>query len=167
MKSSILVVDENDTVIGSKDRDALAPGDIYRVSALWLTNSRGEVLMAQRAYTKKKSPGAWGSAVAGTVEVGEEYDSNIVKEIQEEIGISIPIDRLVRVAKIRVDGEGGSHFVQWYTGVVDIPAEDFVIKKEEVEKVKWFPAEGLLRRIQEHPEEFTPSAPQWAGLFFN
>ncbi len=30
----------------------------------------------------------WGSAVAGTVEKGEDYESNIYKETEEEIGLA-------------------------------------------------------------------------------
>ncbi len=45
----IIVVDENDNVIGSKSRDEIDYSkDIYRVSCLWVTNPKGEVLLAQR-----------------------------------------------------------------------------------------------------------------------
>ncbi|MFZ2167315.1 MAG: NUDIX domain-containing protein [Minisyncoccia bacterium] len=165
--SIIAVVDENDVVIGSKDRTELAPGDLYRVSALWLTNSHGEVLMAQRAHTKLKDPGSWGPAVAGTVEEDEDYDTNMLKEIQEELGISIPLERLVRGAKTLIrKGESG-HFVQWYTSVLDIATSDLVLQKEEVATVAWFTVEELRRKIEETPEEFTPSASLWLELFLS
>ena len=58
----IPVVDANDIQIGLKEREDITSGDIYRVSALWLTNSNGDVLLTQRSYTKKNSPGAWSAA---------------------------------------------------------------------------------------------------------
>ena len=77
----IQIVDKNDTVIGTKERDEIDySSDIYRVSALWLTNSNGQALIAKRAMAKKNSPGKWGPAVAGTLETDETYETNIYKD---------------------------------------------------------------------------------------
>ena len=83
-----LIVDCTDTVIGVKPRNAISPEDIYRVSALWVTNSKGGILLCRRSLSKEHDPGKFGSAVAGTVEEGEEYYSNIIKEAKEEIGLT-------------------------------------------------------------------------------
>ena len=87
MTEKIIIVDEDDNIIGSKERNSIVSGDIYRVSALLIENSKGEILLAQRALTKKHDPGKWGPPVAGTVEEGETYESNIVKEAEEELGL--------------------------------------------------------------------------------
>lgn len=87
LKSKIIIVDENDTIIGHKNRDSMEDGDMYRVSALWIQNSKGDILLAQRSFDKRNDPGKWGPAVAGTVEEGETYESNIIKEAEEEIGL--------------------------------------------------------------------------------
>ena len=55
-KPKIIVVDENDKIIGHKNRGTLKKEDIYRVSALWITNSRGEILLARRHHTKSHHP---------------------------------------------------------------------------------------------------------------
>ena len=88
-KAEIIIVNEIDEVIEYKKRDELAPLDIYRVSALWITNSHGEILLAKRHHTKDHHPGKWDPAVSGTVEKkrGGTYDENIIKETEEEIGI--------------------------------------------------------------------------------
>lgn len=57
-KPKIIIVDKNDNVIGSKYREDLIPRkDIYRVSALWITNSKDEVLCTQRSFNKEHNPG--------------------------------------------------------------------------------------------------------------
>src|ERR1700677_4628008 len=85
---SILIVDEEDNLIGFKTYEELQYEDIYQVSALWLKDVRtGDVLLAQRKWTKQSDPGKWAAAVAGTVDKGENYQINIVKEIEEEIGL--------------------------------------------------------------------------------
>lgn len=98
----IPIVNESDEVIAYKERESIAVEDIYRVSALWVKNSKGESLLAQRAFTKKHSPGKWEPAVAGTVEEGEDYDSNIIKEIEEELGLKDI--KIFKAKKIRRTG---------------------------------------------------------------
>lgn len=74
----IQIVDDQDQFIGLKERNEVDyKSDIYRVSALWLTNSKGQTLLAKRAAVKDKDPGKWGPAVAGTIDEGETYDENI------------------------------------------------------------------------------------------
>jgi isopentenyldiphosphate isomerase len=163
----IVIVDDTDTVIGAKEYWALEPGDVYRASALWLTNSRGDVLMAQRAFTKIKDPGVWGPAVAGTVDEGESYDDNIVKEIREEIGLEIPLSQLKRGPKIRIKNRPNECFGQWYLYTIDKNAEDFVLQKEEVIQVKWFAPAELLQAVRSRSEEFVYSLPQWIPHLLN
>ena len=157
----IPVVDSNDVQVGVKKRDEITENDIYRVSALWLTNSKGEILLAQRALTKKNSPGKGGPAVAGTVEDGETYDTNIVKEIREEIGLSLTIEELTKGPKLFIGIDRKKFFDQWYLYTIDLPIENFVIPKEEVAQVQWVNKEGLKKWYQERPEDFLSNAPDW------
>ncbi|MDO8661039.1 MAG: NUDIX domain-containing protein, partial [Candidatus Woesearchaeota archaeon] len=87
MKPKIVIVNDNDEIIGYKDRDSIENNELYRVSALQITNSNGEILLARRHRNKKHDPLKWGPAVAGTVEEGETYLENIIKEAEEELGL--------------------------------------------------------------------------------
>lgn len=153
----IVIVDDQDEVIGYKERGMIVQEDIYRVSALWVTDSNGDILLAQRHHTKKHHPSMWGPAVAGTVDEGDTYDESIVKETEEEIGLKGI--QLKKSQKIRVTGEH-NHFTQWYTLTCDKPAEDFVIQEDEVEQVKWFTREELASELQVHPENYLRGT-QW------
>jgi isopentenyl-diphosphate delta-isomerase len=150
-KSRIIIVNDQDEIIGHKERGTLTKEDIYRVSALWVKNTQGDILLAQRKFTKSHDPGKWGPAVAGTLDEGETYESNIIKEAEEEVGLKgiKPIPG----PNIRVRGEY-NYFDQWYTLVVDKPAEDFTIQEEEVEQVKWLTRAELEKELQEHPEKY-------------
>lgn len=154
--TKIIVVDEHDKEIGAKERDGLDPWAIYRVSALWLTNSKGEVLLAQRSFKKQNSPGLWGPAVAGTVEENETYESNILKEMKEEIGlenIEVKPFRKIRVHNERLK----NYFCQYFSAILDLPTEEFNIDKAEVEQVKWFDKEYLRKDFEQHPEKYVNS----------
>jgi isopentenyl-diphosphate Delta-isomerase len=153
-KPRVIIVNEQDEIIGYKTRRELNAGDIdkiYRVSALWLTNSRGDILLAQRAPGKRHDPGKWGPAAAGTLEEGDTYDSNIAKEIEEELGLTSLT--LTHGPKIRVS-DRYNYFTQWYKAVIDLPIEAFRLQKEEVAAVKWLSPDELERALRDRPNDF-------------
>lgn len=151
MSDRITIVDDRDEVISYKDRGTLVKDDIYRVAALWVTNPRGDILLAQRKFTKTHDPGKWGPAVAGTVDEGETYDSNIIKETEDEIGLKNI--QAGKGPKRRVSEEY-NYFCQWYTLVIDKSAEDFAIQESEVEAVRWLARAELKKELREHPENY-------------
>lgn len=161
MKSSIVIVNEKDKIIGSKDSNKINPEDIYRVSALWITNSKNQILLARRALTKHNEPGKWGPAVAGTVEVGETYRKNIIKEAEEELGLKNI--NPIKDTKKRIFGKH-NFFCQMYTLKIDRQIKDFKIQKHEVDKIKWFSKKELAEKINSNPETFTPSMKMWIKL---
>ncbi|MFZ3009740.1 MAG: NUDIX domain-containing protein [Candidatus Microsaccharimonas sp.] len=157
----IQVVDKNDTLIGTKERDEIDySSDIYRVSALWLTNPSGQALIAKRAVTKKNSPGKWGPAVAGTLESDETYETNIYKEAQEEIGLKgVPFKEIKKVA-ILEPGNPRHYFCQWYEATVDMPIEAFTRQVSEVDELAWIDVEKLKEEVSQIPEKYLPSMKQ-------
>lgn len=157
----IQIVDKNDTVIGTKERDEIDySSDIYRVSALWLTNSNGQALIAKRAMAKKNSPGKWGPAVAGTLETDETYETNIYKEAQEEIGLSgVPFKEIKKVA-IMEPGNPRHYFCQWYEATVDMPIEAFTRQVSEVDELAWIDTEVLKNEVRNSPEKYVPTMKQ-------
>ena len=60
----IPIVNEKDEIILSK-RDKVAQEDVYRVSSLWITNSKKEILLARRALNKRNDPGKMGTSCSG------------------------------------------------------------------------------------------------------
>lgn len=153
--AKIIIVDEDDKEVGVLERDQIND-EIYRVAALWLTNSKGQVLLAQRSFKKKNSPGRWGPAAAGTVEADESYESNIIKEAEEELGLTGV--NLEPFKKIRVNYEyGKNYFCQYFKAEIDMRADDFRIDKEEVEQVAWFDKEFLLNDLKKHPIKYVVS----------
>ncbi len=141
-KPRITIVDEHDEIIGYKERGTLKKEDIYRVSALWITDSRGRILLARRHRTKSHHPRKWGPAVAGTVDEGETYEENIIKEAEEELGLKGI--RPIKGQKIWVDDEY-RYFTQWCTLTIDRGIDQFTIQENEVEEIKWYSPEELRK----------------------
>lgn len=154
----ITIVDEDDNVIGYKNMDVFGhrkmdidKNDIYRVSALWITNSKGDILLAKRSLKKNHDPGKWGPAVAGIVDQGETYESTIIKEAEEEIGLKNIKPKIG--PKIRVRGEH-NYFDQWYLLEIDKPEGEFVLQESEVDEIKWFNREELKYDIETNSDKY-------------
>ncbi len=156
------VVDEGDNITGYKTLAEInASKELYRISALWLTNSIKEILIAKRALTKSHDPGVWESAVAGTVEKNETYESNIYKEAEEEIGLTGVEFKKGPKQRMHVFPS----FCQWFTATLDQPAEEFVLQKEEVDAVKWISREELIKDATANPQNYVPSILDIVALF--
>ena len=158
----VIIVDQQDNIIGHKFSDKVLNTDIYRVSALWLTNSIGQILLAKRTANKKHHPNKWGPAVAGTIEQGESYDDNIIKEAEEEIGLK-NIKFIKGPKKLNI--QNYKHFTQWYTAVLDKDIKDFVLQPEEVAEIRWFTKQEIEDQLKNDPEFFIPNFPYYFELF--
>ena len=150
----ITIVDEQDEVIEYKDRLSLNyEKDIYRVSALWVIDFDGNILLAQRSLSKKHHPGLFGPAVAGTVEQGETYRGNIIKEAEEELGLTnldiIELDKEISKSKY-------THFTTWFFTQIHKDTE-FILEDNEVAIVRWFSPSELKELMSNQPELFLES----------
>ncbi|AKM82627.1 TPA: NUDIX domain-containing protein [Candidatus Berkelbacteria bacterium] len=159
--SKITIVDENDDVIGIKERDEVTSADIYRATGLWITNSKGEILLAQRSFNKSHSPGKWAPAVAGTVEENESYEQNIYKEAEEEMGI---VDIKFELGPKWRTSNKYNYFAQIFTVVLDWPLEKFKVDYREAEQIKWFRKDELIKEITACPRNFTSAAPRMLSV---
>lgn len=157
MKKNItqIIVNDNDEVIGHKLRKDIGLDDIYRISVLDIRNSRWDILLAQRWFLKKKSPGKRSIAVAGTVDTGETYEENIYKEAQEEIGLSWYIFK--KWNKIRNIQKGSNYFSQQYSLILEKPIEEFILEEWQVANLRWFSLEELKHLLIISPEIFISS----------
>jgi isopentenyldiphosphate isomerase len=150
----IPIVNEDDEIIGYKERNEIQTEDTYRIAALWIVNEFGETLLTQRAATKSHNPDKRTVAVNGTVEQGETYEENIIHETQEEIGISISSPHLI--LKEKSTSAGWTHFVSLF--LIQLPkATPFVFDPREVQATKRVSLVELEQRLEEKPDDFVGS----------
>ncbi len=148
----IPVVNEQDELIGYKERSEIKTDDIYRTSGLMIYDGRGKVLLAQRSFTKSHDPGKWGPSVAGTVEKGETYRDNIIKEAEEELGL-VGIEPTEWIKQSRLEGQH-KHIGQWFLLRLDSKTSVFKPDPREVQEVKWFTFTELGAEIEQNPDLF-------------
>ena len=162
-REQIIIVDENDNPIGFKDRDELDYGkDIYRVSALWLTNSKGYILLAQRSTKKTRGPGLWGPAAEGTVDINESYEDCIIREAREELGlINLKFESGQKIFR---DGTR-KYFRQLFRANIDKDVAEFQLQEEEVDRAKWISPQELVQDVRANPDKYVSSMPQILETF--
>lgn len=155
---NIIIVDDNDRPIGVKERSEIDyKVDIYRVSGLWITNTKGQILLAKRSALKDKDPGKWGPAVAGTNDEGETYEDNIYKEAMEEIGLKGVT--FIKGPKIFVT-HPRKYFSQWYYVTLDRPTDSFTMQVDEVDSLEWIDKNLLKHELITNPNKYIPSMQQ-------
>lgn len=156
------IVDENDEIITYKAKWTLAVGDVSRVSAIWITNSKWEMLLARRSLNKKNDAGKWWPSAAWTVEKDETYESNIIKEVWEEIwlkNLEIKIWPKVYVVASR------DFFCQRFFAKCDIEIDELILQKSEVMDAKRFTTDELLNLIKNNPEIVVSNLHKYAEMF--
>jgi isopentenyl-diphosphate Delta-isomerase len=157
------IVSTSDEIIGYKEREELdLDKDIVRSASLWITNNKGQVLLAQRKFTKRTDPGKWAEAVGGTVDDEDSYEETVYREAEEELGIKGV--EFTLGPKQFVQGPPNSYFVQWYYVTLDWPIEKFIPQESEVEQVTWWSLDDLRNDIKNHPEQYIAALPGMIDL---
>jgi 16S rRNA (adenine1518-N6/adenine1519-N6)-dimethyltransferase len=127
------VVDENDEIQGIATRSEVHGNNLrHRAVHILIFNQAGEVYLQQRSRWKDRHPLKWDSSAAGHVTARENYDETARRELKEELGIDVPLERVFRLAaSSRTDHE----FIWGYHGVV---SGDLAPNKCEIETGVFF-----------------------------
>src|SRR5690349_7942232 len=102
------VVDERDEVIGQLPRKEVhRRGLRHRAVHILIYNSRVEIFLQKRSALKDTFPQRWDSSAAGHLNPGEEYDACSVREVQEELGYTVPRvpERILRIDACEETGQ--------------------------------------------------------------
>ena len=154
----IQIVDDQDNLIGVKERTEFDyKTDTYRVSALWVSNSKNQTLLAKRAAVKHNDPNKWGPAVAGTIDEGETYDDNIYKEAFEEIGLKGVA--FTKGPKTHITFPR-NYFCQWYFVTLDRELDSFVMQEDEVAELEWVDINKMKQDLKANPNKYVPAMQQ-------
>ncbi len=141
------VVDENDRPTGiRKSKSAIhRDGDFHRAAHMWIYSDRGEILFQLRSNTKDIFPGLW-DITGGHVGAGESYLETAVRELEEELGVSVSPDKLEPLY-IQKDPAVHQEFQYVYLLQLNQAAETFRLQEEEVLEARFFGIEDLKSRL--------------------
>src|SRR6185503_10093666 len=105
--ANVILVDENDNEIGSCEKmEAHRQGWLHRAFSIFIFNSRGEMLLQQRALDKYHSPGLWTNACCSHPAPGENLAEAAGRRLEEELGFTTGLEKLFDFI-YRADFENG------------------------------------------------------------
>ncbi len=117
-------------------------GEYYVCCEVWITNSKNQMLITKR-HPDKKAGGLW-EFVGGGVLVGESTLQASIREVQEEVGISLEEHEL----KLLNEFTYKNYFMDVYIVKKDIDISEVVIKQDEATEAKWISKEDLKEMIK-------------------
>jgi isopentenyl-diphosphate delta-isomerase type 1 len=145
------IVNERDEVIGRLPRSQVhREGHKHRAVHVLVFNARGELFLQKRSMAKDCFPGAWDSSASGHVDSGEDYDACAVRELGEEIGLTIKTAP-ARLFKIEACLATGQEFCWVYRLQSEGP---FVLQPEEIERGGWFTRDHVNDWIKNRAGDF-------------
>lgn len=126
---------------------------IFHASAhIWIFDTQKNVLIQKRAANKDTFPNLWDISVAGHISAGEEPITSAIREVEEEIGLSITKEQLRFIGTSKnniqhhsklIDNE--LHYI--YVCEVDFEINNLKIQEEEVSAIKKIKLNDLIKKV--------------------
>ena len=145
------VVDQSDRVLGSASRAEVHGNNLrHRAVHILIFNAAGEVCLQKRSRRKDRHPLVWDSSAAGHVNAGEEYDEAARRELKEELGIDIALEK---VLKLPASERTGQEFIWLYRGQ---HTGELQFNRSEIEYGDFLPVAVVSDWLASRPADFAP-----------
>jgi len=161
------IFDENNKPLNIQKMKSEAHRDglWHRTAHIWIYNSKKEILLQLRAKDKDIYPDCWDISVAGHVGAGEDEKNAALREIKEEIGLSVKKEEL-QFVKIRKEVYEfmefkDAEFYYVYLLKYDGDFKKMCVQKEELQKVKFFPVTELEKELNAKTLRFVSHGKYW------
>jgi isopentenyl-diphosphate delta-isomerase len=159
----VILIDDQDNEIGLLEKmEAHRLGLLHRAFSVILFNSKGELLLQQRAAHKYHSPQLWTNTCCSHQRPGESNQEAAKRRLWEEMGMEAQLNEAFSfIYKAKLD-QGLTeheldHVLFGYTN--QIP----VINKDEVAAYKWMSLNDLTHDLEKSPNTYTA----WFKILIN
>jgi 8-oxo-dGTP diphosphatase len=110
----------------------------FVVAVKGLILHQGKVLIVQRANDDEIGGGTW-ELVGGKIEFGEDLETALVREIKEEVGLDVTVDKILYATTFKTDP---TRQVVILTYLCRSNSRDVVLSKEHID-YRWSTKEQL------------------------
>ena len=158
----LILVDERDQSWGKLEKmEVHRLGLLHRAFSVFIFNTRGELLLQQRAENKYHSGNLWSNTCCSHPQYGEELKEAVDRRLWEEVGLKAETEFAFSfIYKIKFSNGLTEHeFDHVFFGVTDdIPTPD----RREIKSLKFFKINELDKDLDQHPQNYT----EWLKLCF-
>ncbi len=163
-KEEVILVDGNDTPVGTMEKmEAHRKALLHRAFSVFIFNTKGEMLLQQRAPEKYHSAGLWTNACCSHPRPGEETEAAAQRRLREELGFTTPLKKIFHFT-YKSEFENGLtefEFDHVFTGIYD-HAQDICPNRTEVSDFSYRSQADIKVDLEQHPHRFT----SWFHLAF-
>ena len=155
MPEYVVLVDNKDNQIGLMEKQAAHVNPtLHRAFSIFIFNSKGEMLLQQRALTKYHTPGLWTNTCCSHPRDGESLQQATKRRLMEEMGMECDLKEVFSfIYKADVmQGLIEHEFDHVFVGTTDVTP---IINREEVESYKYETIENIKKDIEKNPENYT------------
>jgi len=153
----LILVDANDKETGflSKARAHDGQGVLHRAFSVFLFNDKGEMLLQQRAVSKRLWPGYWSNSCCSHPRRGESMRVATRRRLRDELNIDAELEYVYKFMYQAEYGELGSEheLCHVYLGRVD---GDVHANDHEIESIRFMSTAELERKFGDAAGRFTP-----------
>ena len=144
----IVYVDDTGTPIGTSPKLAAHDGDtkLHSAFSVFLFNDKGELLLQQRALTKKTWPGVWSNSCCGHVMLHETVEHAARRRLKYELGLTVgELHMILHDFRYRAEKDGvvENEICPVMVGMCMTEPQP---NPDEVNDVKWIDWEQICRR---------------------
>lgn len=163
MEEKVILVDENDTPIGLMEKmEAHRKALLHRAFSVFIINSKGELLLQQRALDKYHSPGLWTNTCCSHQRDGETNLEAANRRLWEEMGMKTPLKELLSfIYKAPFDNGLTEHELDYV--LIGYSDENPNINPTEVAAYQWKNISSIKEDISQFPEKYTA----WFKIIFD
>jgi len=128
-------------------------GYYHNTAHIWFYTKTGEILLSQRSASKNICPLLWDVSVAGHIDAGEPLISAALREVQEEIGLTITETDLEKIGVFPCfqsydNGLVDNEFHHTFISELKVGIDDLIPQEEEVEAVKLVTLDEFKNRLK-------------------
>lgn len=170
MEEYFEILDEKGNLTGRKEErhKCHEEGLWHKAVFVFILNSKSQVLLQKRSSTKKMWPNKWDVSAGGHVLAGEFGFQAIIREVKEELGISLEKEDITFIGTTISTNKNGeridNHFNEAYIVHKEIDETKLQLQSDEVAQVKWMEQEEIIQKVKNKSEELTEKQGCWEVL---
>lgn len=173
MDEYIELLDANSNPTGEKCLKSIAhkKGYYHASVHIWFFTKHKEILLQKRIETKDTFPGLWDVSVAGHIAFGEQPLQAAVREVQEEIGLTILTKKLHSIGTSTHKNTHSVNLIDHelhylYIALLNTGITNLTIQKEEVSEIKLITMETFKKELIENSKKYVPHGSDYYARIF-
>jgi isopentenyl-diphosphate delta-isomerase len=151
----VILVNKRDEKIGEEEKLAAhQKGQLHRAISIFIFNSRGELMLQQRAIDKYHCGGLWSNTCCTHPRVGETASKAAKRRLREEMGFQTELEEIFTFTYKKEFDNGLTENELDHVFIGDYESEP-EINLQEAENWKWISLDDLEADVKANPEKYT------------